>query len=360
MDRRNALFAALSLGGFASLLEAADGLAQLRPPPAKKVAGQIGITGDQASKIDKDAIFQIDKNSAFVVLDERGLPIPKNSLSDQFFVYQLAGGSLVSPTSIEPEISTTEKAPDVLLDVQLEAFHFAESLHAENAGATMNILMNKSPLSRSAAPNLNYFVTTALKLVKPDAAKNLNPVDYQSDFSDALGSSKIGAPGGVGQLTITINRHDQPSWWSSMLDWVAGTPGGQALTAALGFPGVTSEVVKFVENMVSSVKNAQQIIDSAQMKFAFSKEAKNKLMRGDNATVACLNSGRWVMIKGSDFDAVFKTQPKLLTEYGLLYPSKTAPEDVVKANYQDPFREITYAVFNVDLAAGNVANLKPS
>ncbi|HLV02776.1 MAG TPA: hypothetical protein VKZ59_16020, partial [Acidobacteriota bacterium] len=63
-----------------------------------------------------------------------------------------------------------------------------------------------------------------------------------------------------------------------------------------------------------------------------------------------LNPGYCLMARGRDFSRIVGLNPRFLIAYGKLVPGDLNPEEFLSGNFENPFDEMTYAVFRVGLA----------
>jgi hypothetical protein len=86
------------------------------------------------------------------------------------------------------------------------------------------------------------------------------------------------------------------------------------------------------------------------MRLALSKYARDEFT-GGNPRVKCgaLNQGFCVMTRGRDFDTVSKADVIYYPTYGKLVPQKVTDTDLLAGRYDDPLRDVTYAVFRIGM-----------
>jgi hypothetical protein len=66
--------------------------------------------------------------------------------------------------------------------------------------------------------------------------------------------------------------------------------------------------------------------------------------------MGCINPGFCILARGRDFHTIADANAYYYPHYGMLVPSDVDPGDVVSGNYHDPFKDITYVVFKVNMA----------
>jgi hypothetical protein len=278
-------------------------------------------------------------------------------LSNQFIVFQSADVSgqptLLEASGIMPAVSTPAATPDVLLDVSLLSFHVADDETVnKDTRATMRLTLSGGD-QESQSP-LYWAVTAGMQLYDEVKSKRPLPSQFETSFKRALGNRSIAIPTAVGTMKFEVVKHKEPKWWHKVFNFL-GSGGGKILTSALGFPGVTQDVIKFIDDAASRFEdnNPAVLFASRPLQFAFSKEAKTA-SSGVVEKIGALNPGLWIMARGRDFAMLKGQHATYYHTYGMLVPSATPIEDVLAGKANDPLKNVTYAVFKSKIEATKI------
>ena len=88
------------------------------------------------------------------------------------------------------------------------------------------------------------------------------------------------------------------------------------------------------------------------MRLAFSKRARADFTGGNpRVSMGCLTGGFCVFTRGRHFDAVAKSNAVFYPTIGKLVPASVPPGDIAAGRYDDPLRDVTYAIFRVGTKA---------
>lgn len=305
---------------------------------------------------DTDVIKNIEKSLSFTKemdLEALKSTIAGSEMANNFFAFQIvkpgSESTIKEATAIEPEIETSDANPDVVLDVSLEAFHlgYPDSQLKDNDTATLRLTLCNDPISsrEGKMETLFWTITSALRLYKEvKGQKILVPSqDLHVDYRKTLGNQRIKIPGAVGSLKIEMIKHKAPAWWKRILSFLK-VSSGEAVTAAIGLPGVTREVVNFVDDATSRFDGGSEVLLSSRpLKFAFSKQAKD-YYTNRGVEICGLNSGFWVIARGKDLYELVDKQAHFHATYNTLIPGRRGNNSA-----SDPFRDITYAILNVEM-----------
>ena len=288
-------------------------------------------------------------------------PVAKEEIPNQFFAFQAAfldgSPTVLTPNDVEPSIQTGETAPDVLLDVSLASFHLSESDGVnKDARAQLRLTINnEADTERARKFDIVYWAITTGLYLFDDQLKTripkLNSSDLKADFRKALGNRSIELPGGIGSIKFEVIRHKEPPWWRKIFTF--GSEGGKALTAVLGFPALTADVLEFVDKVANSFErtDSEVLFTSRPLKFAFSKQARDVLTANGTLPVKAgvLNPGIWLLARGRDLDTLTNAKASYFETHGLLVPSGVSENDLVHNRYEDPFKDVTYAVLKATI-----------
>jgi hypothetical protein len=195
---------------------------------------------------------------------------------------------------------------------------------------------------------LFWAITAGLNLYDDIKKKRSESRDLQSDFRKALGNKYVEIPGALGNVTFEVIKHKEPPWWRHVFAFLQ-TDTGKALVSALGFPAVTQQVIRFVDEATSRLDDTKPevLFRSCPLTFAFSKQAKSDFIGNGPIRIGCLNQGTWIFARGRDFRALANAKAYFYATYGKLVPSSVSPADLVTGSYDDPFKNVTYAIFRV-------------
>ena len=210
-------------------------------------------------------------------------PLTPEEIGDQFFVFQLTPVKkgkwfVISPQDIKPTLETSEKFPDVVLDSRLVSFHIGESERLErDTKATVRITFGSDQntfRARDMGENLFWAITSGINLWNSRGMK-ARPKDFTSDFRKVFGNKYVELPGGSGTIKVEIVQHKKSSWWEKVFDF-SQSSSGRSLISALGFPGVTSNVIKFVDDAANKFvgDNARVLFSSRGLPIAFTKQSQ--------------------------------------------------------------------------------------
>ena len=128
---------------------------------------------------------------------------------------------------------------------------------------------------------------------------------------------------------------------------------GRTFTSAIGFPGITTQAIGLVDDLVNKLdKNKPTILfKSRPMTLALSEKAKLDFTGGiPGVNVGSLRPGFCLLARGRDFKAIVDSDPEYMAAYGLLKPKGVNVADFLTGSYDDPFKDLTYAVLRLNMA----------
>jgi hypothetical protein len=301
-----------------------------------------------------------DKSVAIMSSTATRARLTTNALSNQFLVFQLAkqaSGSpiVLEPSSVDPLIETNTSTPDVAMDIKLLSFHLAENEPVKSdSRATLRLTVNRAEESMRGGnfETLYWAVTAGLNLWDDVKKRKAEDKKLNSDFKKALGNKLIEIPGGLGDIKLEIIKHKEPSWWKNVFQF-ARSDAGKSLVSALGFPAITNQVLRFVDEAASRFeKTSPEILfASNSLKFAFSKSARADFFSSGATKIGALNQGTWLMARGRDFRTLANIPAYYNGTFGRIVPADISTAEILDESYVDPFRNITYAVFGVAMKA---------
>lgn len=305
------------------------------------------------------AVLERPGNETLMLAAENGSRTSGFNLADQFIAFQATSvngtSQILESSSVEPALDTPAEKPDVIMDVSMQAFHVGESEPVEkDTRATLRLTVNKDADSTGGRglDTLFWTITSGLKLYDDLKKARAESKDLQSDYRSAFANRYIEIPGALGDIRFEVIKHKEPAWWQKVFKF-AESDAGRALTAAIGFPAVTQQVVRFVDEVTSRFddRNAELLFASQPLKFAFSKQARANYVGSSPIKIGSLNQGLWVLARGRDLATLADAKAYFYPTYGRLIPANKTPQDFLSPSYVDPFREVTYAVFRVQMQA---------
>lgn len=286
-------------------------------------------------------------------------------LQDQFIVFQVnaaeGGQTVLEASEMEPSLEGSDTRPDVLIDLQLQSFHLGQNTEVDaKSHATMRLVIGKDKSSRDRFfENVFWTVNAGLSLYDQDRSQPARPDQLQADITQAFGNRPVEIPGGLANMTFEVIMHKEPAWWKRIFSFV-NSDTGRTLTSLVGFPAISHSAIQLLDEVFDRFNRSkvEVLFESRPMILALSKLAKQDYTGGNpRIRMGCLNPGFCIMARGRDYTTLSETDAYFYPHYGILAPSDVHPGDVAAGNYEDPFRDITYAVFKVGMQA---TNLKPA
>ena len=283
--------------------------------------------------------------------------LSEEDIGDQFFVFQLTpvgGGKwyVRSPQEIEPTLVTDDKYPDVVLDSRLVSFHIGETEKlSRDTRATVRITFGSDQntlRARDMGENLYWAVTSGINLWKSRGMR-AKPKDFRSDFRSVFGNKYVELPGGAGTLKVEIVQHKKSSWWDKIFGFSQSQPGA-SLISALGFPGVTSNVLKFVDEAANKFvgDNARVLFSSRGLPIAFTKQSRAEIS-STGTRIGSLKTGVWIFARGRDLPLLASQQMTYDATLRRLFPAEKNIAHILSGKTPDPLRKVTYAIMNTRL-----------
>jgi hypothetical protein len=298
-----------------------------------------------------------ENRSLLLASDNSPRSISNIDLSTQFLAFQteMVNGAptVLESSMIEPKLETPEATPDVVMDISMQAFHIGDNEPIDkDTRATLRLTVNKDAdsLGGRGLDTLFWTITSGLKLYDEIKNRKADSKDLQADYKKAFGNRFIEIPGGLGDIRFEVIKHQEPSWWQQIFKFLEGDT-GKALAAALGFPAVTQQVVNFVDQAVSHFegKNPKALFASQPLKFAFSKQSRDAYINSAPVKIGSLNQGIWIFARGRDLKLLSNTKAYFYATYGRLIPADKTPADFLAPGFVDPFKDVTYGVFRVQM-----------
>jgi hypothetical protein len=279
------------------------------------------------------------------------------SLSDQFLVFQfnnqLEGPTILEASKVEPKIVGSPNEPDVRLAMEMLSFNLGanESID-ENTRATMRINFGKDQSSTDKRFDTAFWsIAAGLQLYDSYKNKRTESKDLKGDFGKAFGNRPIEIPGGLGQLSFQVVKHKEPPWWKKLLGF-AHSDTAKSLVSVLGFPAITTQAIALIDELLGRLADSEPevLFSSVPMRLALSQWARDEFGGGNpRIRIGCLRQGFCMLARGRDYETIAKANATYYSQYGKLIPAGVNEADLVAGNYDDPFKNITYAVFRVGM-----------
>jgi hypothetical protein len=309
--------------------------------------------------LDRSSLASLSElqKSTLEILGSRGdLPLDASAtnLNDQFIVFQLSsssdGPTILDSSEVLPSLDGSNEEPDVLIAAEMVSFHVArnEGLEADTR-ATLRMNFGKDQSSTDKRFDTVFWsIAAGLDLYDQVKKKPTEPTELKSDFQQAFSRRPIEIPGGLGRVTFDVIKHKEPPWWKHIFSFAqSGT--ARALISTLGFPAVTNQVIRVVDQLLEKLEGPPQILFKGfPMRLAFSGYARDAYTGGSQRVrVGSLNRGFAIFARGRDFETVAKSNAIYLPAYDRLAPADVKPGDLVSGKYDDPLENVTYAVFRL-------------
>jgi hypothetical protein len=279
---------------------------------------------------------------------------PAADLDRQFMIFQLnssaSGPTILDSSEVQPSLDGNSEEPDVLIAAEMVSFHVAKNEGLDpDTRATLRMNFGKDESSTDRRFDTVFWsIAAGLNLYDQVKRKRAEPTQLKSDFQQAFSRRPIEIPGGLGRVTFDVIEHKEPPWWKRIFSFAeSGT--GKALISTLGFPAITNQVIQVVDQLLEKLEGEPKVIFKGfPMRLAFSGYARDAFTGGSaRVKVGCLNRGFAVFARGRDFDKVARSNAVYLPAYDRLAPADVKPAQLVSGSYEDPLKDITYAVFRL-------------
>lgn len=280
-----------------------------------------------------------------------------DDLANQFVVFQLgndpAGPAILSAESVAPQLAGSDAAPDIVTRLSLTAFHLGAGEDVEpGTRATMRINFGKDPESIDRYFDTAFWAVAAgLKLYDEQSARPAQTKELQADLNRAFGNRPIEIPGGLGNLSFEVVKHEEPAWWKRLFGFL-GSGAGTALTSVLGFPAVTTTAIGLIDELLGRLADDDHevLFRSAPMRLALTQRAHGEFTGGNpRIRLGALNPGYCILARGRDHAALAAADAVFYPTFGLLAPAKLDVRDVANLGRDNPLNALTYAVFRVQM-----------
>jgi hypothetical protein len=275
--------------------------------------------------------------------------------SEQFFAFQLssdrAGPTILDPIDVNPSLAGGAGEPDVLMNIEMLSFHLAETQALDpETRATLRMNIGKDESSTDKRFEAVYWTVAAgLNLYNTLKKGRSESKDLNVDLRKALANRPIEVPGGLGRITFDVIKHKEAPWWKRVFAFLEGAP-GTALVSALGFPALTAQAVKVVDELLSRLADSEPevLFKGAPMRLALTQQARIDFTAGNQRVrLGSFNPGYCVFARGKDFLTVANSNAIYDATIGRLVPTDVPASDLHSGNYHDPLADVTYAVFRV-------------
>ncbi len=296
-------------------------------------------------------------------LGERGAREVSPELADQFVVFQIRpdndGQTIAEASQVEPHFEGSPEQPDMYMTVELQSFHLARSERVDrNSRATMRLVIGKDKNSRDRLfDDIFWTISAGLDLYNQIRNEKARPDEYRADFTKAFGDRPIEIPGSLANMSFEVVKHRDPQWWERIFGFLR-SDAGRSLISVVGFPGVTHAAIQVLDELFTRLNRSEPepLFRSRSMILALSRQAKTDYTAGNpRIRMGCLNPGFCLLARGRDYHAIANADAYYYPHYGKLVPSSVDPGDVVAQNYDDPFADITYAVFKIGMSPTRLA-----
>ena len=304
------------------------------------------------------AALGLPKDVGAVSFETGSIPaLTEPDLKDQFIVFQFSSKleeqAILESSQVVPMLDGSEQEPDVLVHLELQSFSIgkSENIDAETR-ATMRINMGKDENSRDKYFDTVFWsIAAGLELYDRAKDKRAEGKEFKSDFRKAFANRPIEIPGGLSKLSFEVVKHKEPPWYKSIFRFLTSET-GRSLISILGFPAVTTQAIHLVDELMNRIDDSEPevLFKSLPMRLALTQQAKNDYTGGnERIRIGCLNPGFCILARGRDFSTFVNSDAIYYPSYGKLVPMSLSQADLMSGNYEDPFEEVTYAIFRVGM-----------
>lgn len=287
---------------------------------------------------------------------------PSNSSDEfgqQFFVFQLSSKadqpSVLDSSKVIPTIKGSDDNPDVLVNLEMLSFCLGESDKEgidKNTRATMRINMGKDQNSTDKLFDTAFWsVAAGLNLFNESKKKVSDAKDLKADIKQALGRRPIEIPGSLSMLQFEIVKHKEPKWWQRIFNFMQ-TDTGKMLISTIGFPAITQSAISVIDELLNRLDDSSPeiLFKSRPLRLALSEKAKDDFTGGnERVKTGSLNPGFCVLARGNDFKKLVDSDVFYYPSFGKLVPSGIEEAEILSGSFNDPLKDVTYAVFRVGM-----------
>ncbi|HRN57359.1 MAG TPA: hypothetical protein PLL71_12950, partial [Agriterribacter sp.] len=129
--------------------------------------------------------------------------------SNQFILLQLSDGDkrVLNTTEVVPKLQGTEK-PDINMLLDFEGFKIGSNENIDpKTKATLQLKVGQEH-KITGLEKLFYCINGGLDLYNEIKRKRAEPKDFKQSTETALGNKPISLPGGVGQISLNVVKHE--------------------------------------------------------------------------------------------------------------------------------------------------------
>lgn len=285
--------------------------------------------------------------------------LTQEDLSDQFLIFQLSSKknlpTILESSQNEPILEGSSENPDVLMNMEMLSFNMGQNENIDkNARATMRINIGKDDSSTDKNFDTAFWsIAAGLNLYNQAKKGPSDPQDLKSDFRKAFGNRPIEIPGGLSKISFEVVKHREPEWWQRIFSFLESNV-GKTLISTVGFPAIGTNAINMLNDFLNNLDKSEPeiLFKSSFLRLALTKQARQDFNIGSELmNMGCLNPGFCVLARGKDFDDIANSNATYYPTYGKLVPMNVSAADLLKNNYDDPFKDITYSVFRVGMKA---------
>ncbi len=327
-------------------------ISSLGPAPPL-IRGARTLRGGRAEKI-----LSLPMEAGQITLRaDDGTPATDNELRNQFMVFQFSGTqgepAVLESSQVKPSIDGSKDEPDILMGMEMQCFNVGASEEIDKkTRATMRINIGKDQSSTDRLfDNVFWSIAAGLDLYNQATKKPAESKDLKADFKRAFANRPIEVPGGLAKLSFEVVKHAEPKWWQRIFEFISsGT--GKSLVSLLGFPAITTQAIGVIDELLNRLDGSKPkvLFKSRPLRLALSQYARDEYAAGSTRVeVGCLAPGFCLLARGRDFKTIVENDPVFYSNVDKLVPAKVNVGDVPGGNYDDPFKDVTYAVFKVGM-----------
>lgn len=294
-----------------------------------------------------------------VVAFESAAKLNESDLANQFIVFQLSnnadGPAIFDSTEITSSINGSSEEPDVYVNLEMQSFHLGKDVHVDKKSrATMRINIGKDENSSDKYFDAVFWsIAAGMDLYNNFKNERAEPKDLKADFGKAFGNRPIEIPGGLAKMTFEVVKHQEPKWWQKIFKFLQSDT-GKGLVSTLGFPGVSSKAIGLVDELLNKLDRSKPeiLFKSRPMKLALTEKAKNDYTGGsERVKIGSMSPGFCVLARGKDYRTIIAADAYYHPTRDILVPSGVSTANLLSGNYNDPFENVTYAVFRIGMKA---------
>lgn len=283
--------------------------------------------------------------------------LSEDDLSNQFIAFQLSnkmdGPSILESSEVTSTIKGSSDEPDVLVNLEMQSFHIGGDVSVnKDTRATMRINIGKDENSTDKYFDTAFWsIAAGLDLYNQAKQKPADPKDLKADFKQAFGNRPIEIPGGLSKMTFEVVKHREPKWWQRIFKFLQSDT-GKNLISTLGFPAITNNAITLLDELLNKLDNSEPeiLFKSRPLRLALSEKAKLDYTGGsERIKIGSLSPGFCVLARGKDFNIFINSDAYYYPTYGKLVPSNVSNADLVRGEYDDPFKNVTYSIFRIGM-----------